>query len=118
MLYADYNYYTNEYIGELSDETFKSQIPKASKIIDRNINTVLDEIKISKLSKKAQDELKYTACALVDLLEHKNKSDKIKVSSLSIDGVSKTFKNISEEEYKASIKNALGYLPDELTRYL
>lgn len=118
MLYADYNYYTNEYIGELSDETFKAQILKASKIIDRNINTVLDEIKISKLSKKAQDELKYTACAIVDLLEHKNKSDNTKLSSLSIDGVSKTFKSISTEEYKVSLKNALEFLPDELTRYL
>ena len=57
MLYADYNYYTNTYMGNLSDDTFKSLIPKSSKMIDRSINTILDEENFKELSKKAQDSV-------------------------------------------------------------
>lgn len=118
MLYADYNYYTNTYMGNLSGDTFKSLIPKASKMIDRSINTILDEENFEELSKKAQDSVHFTACALIDLINEKKQSDERKISSFSIDGVSKTFKIISDDEYKKKLQEALGYLPDELTRYL
>ena len=44
--------------------------------------------------------------------------DNKKISSYSIDGVSKTFKIMSNDEYISSKKEILKYLPDELTKYL
>ena len=59
-----------------------------------------------------------TACALIDLIFRKEQSDNKKLSSLSIDGVNKTFKVLSNDEYKKSKKEILDNLPIELTRYL
>lgn len=118
MVYVDYNYYLNDYYGTLPENSFNSLILKASREIDNNINTRLTQNKINNLSKEAQDELKYTTCALIDLIYKKQESDNKKISSLSIDGVSKTFKIISNEEYKISKKEILKCLPNELTRYL
>lgn len=118
MLYADYNYYANIYVGNLSDEAFKAQILKASKIIDRNINTTLTIEEFNRLSKEARDKLEYTTCALIDLLNDKEKSNNIRLSSYSIDGVTKNYRVISNDEYKARLKDCLLDLPDELTRFL
>lgn len=118
MVYADYKYYKDEYFGTLSEDSFNSLILKASREIDKNINTRLTQIKINDLPKEAQEQLKYTACALVDLIYKKQESDNKKISSYSIDGVSKTFKTFSNEEYKSSKREVLNYLPDELTRFL
>ena len=118
MVYADYEYYSKTYLGKLSQEIFNSLIIKASREIDKNVNTVITQEKINNLSNEAQDRLKYTACALTDLINKKQESDSKKISSYSIDGVSKTFKTISTEEYNTSKKSVLDFLPDELTCYL
>ena len=118
MLYADFKYYKETYKGTLTEDSFDSLILKASREIDKNINTRLTEIKINNLPNEAQEQLKYTACALVDLIYKKQESDGKKISSFSIDGVSKTFKSFSDEEYKSSKREVLKYLPDELTRFL
>lgn len=118
MLYADFKYYKETYKGTLTEDSFDSLILKASREIDKNINTRLTEIKINNLPNEAQEQLKFTACALVDLIYKKQESDGKKISSFSIDGVSKTFKTISDEEYKSSKREVLKYLPDELTRFL
>lgn len=117
MVYADYGYYSCRYYGVLPESLFKSLILKASREIDRNVNTRLTENKINDLSIEAQESLKYTACALVDLIAKKQDSDNKKISSYSIDGVSKTFKTLSENEYGSSKKDILNNLPDELTCY-
>ena len=117
MVYADYGYYSCKYYGLLSESSFRSMILKASKEIDKNVNTRLTESKINNLSKEAQDSLKYTDCALVDLMAKKQESDSKKLSSYSIDGVSKTYKVISEEDFGNSKKDILTYLSDELTCY-
>lgn len=117
MVYADYGYYSCKYYGLLPESSFRSMIFKASREIDKNINTRLTESKINDLSKEAQDSLKYTACALVDLIAQKQNSDSKSLSSYSIDGVNKTFKVISDESFKASVKSVLSNLPDELTCY-
>ena len=70
------------------------------------------------MPKEAQEQLKYTTCALVDLINRKQESESKKISSYSIDGVSKNFKVLSIEEYKSSKKDILDNLPDELTRFL
>ena len=70
------------------------------------------------MPQEAQEQLKYTACALVDLIYKKQESDNKKISSYSIDGVSKTFKTISDEEYTSSKKEIIDCLPDELTCFL
>lgn len=118
MVYADYKYYQETYFGTLPEDSFKSLVLKASREIDNNINTRLTQEKIDELPNEAQDQLKYTACALVDLINRKQESENKKISSYSIDGVSKTFKTISEEEYTSSKREVIKCLPDELTRFL
>lgn len=118
MVYADYEYYSKIYFGTLPEDSFNSLVLKASREIDKNVNTRLTQEKINNLPEEAQEQLKYTACALLDLIYKKQDNDDRKVSSISIDGVSKTFKTISNEEYKNSKKEILDNLPIELTRYL
>lgn len=118
MVYADYEYYLDKYYGTLPEDSFNSLVLKASKEIDRNVNTRLNQCKINDLSEEAQEQLRYTACALVDLILKKQESDNKKVSSISIDGVNKTFKVLSNTDYNNSKKSILENLPIELTRYL
>lgn len=118
MVYADYGYYTEKYFGTLPDNTFNSLNLKASKEIDRNVNVELTKEIIDSLSEKAQESLKYTACALIDLISKKQESDNRNLSSFSIDGVSKSFKLLSTGEYNVCKQEVLKNLPDELTRYL
>ena len=118
MLYADFEYYKETYKGTLTEDSFNSLILKASREIDKNVNTRLTEIKINNLQDKAQEQLKYTACALSDLLDKKEESSNRKITSYSIDGVTKNFKVISDEEYKVAKKEIIDCLPDELTCFL
>ena len=118
MVYADYKYYKDKYYGTLPEDSFNSLILKVSREIDKNVNTRLNESKINNLPEEAQEQLKYTACALIDLIHDKNNDIKSKVSSISIDGVSKTFKTTSSQEYINNKNEIINYLPDELTRYL
>ena len=118
MVYVDYEYYANNYYGTLPEDSFDSLALKASREIDKNVNTRLTENIINNLPKEAQEQLQYTACALVDLIYKKEESDGKKISSFSIDGVSETFKSISDEEYGSSKREVLKYLPDELTKFL
>lgn len=118
MVYVDDEYYVIKYLGTVPDDSFDSLALKASREIDKNINTRLTQEKIDNLPEEAQEQLKYTACALIDLIFRKEQSDNKKLSSLSIDGVNKTFKALSNDEYKKSKKEILDNLPIELTRYL
>lgn len=118
MVYADYEYYTNQYYGTLPEDSFNSLIVKASREIDNNVNTDLTQEIINNLNEKAQDKLKYTACALVDLINTKETNNSQRLSSISIDGVNKSFKTISNNEIRMERKKILSYLPDELTKYL
>ena len=117
MVYADYEYYKNKYYGTLPEDSFNSLILKASREIDKNVNTRLTEAKINDLPEIAQEQLKYTACALIDLISKKQESDNKKISSYSIDGVSKNFKVVSNEEHRTSIRDVIKCLPEELTNY-
>lgn len=118
MVYADYEYYTKKYYGTLPENSFNSLVLKASREIDNNVNTRLTQEKINNLPPEAQDQLKYTACALADLINKKQENENKKVNSISIDGVSKTFKTIANEEILKEERKILNCLPDELTRYL
>ena len=118
MVYVDYEYYSNDYYGTLPEDSFDPLALKASREIDKNVNTRLTENIINNLSEQAQDQLKYTACALIDLISKKSESDNKKIDSISIDGVSKKFKTIAEKEYSQSKRNILNNLPIELTMYL
>ena len=118
MVYAEYDYYLNKYFGTLPKDSFDSLILKASREIDKKVNTRLNQIKINDLSEEAQEQLKYTACALVDLIYQKQESNNRKLNSYSIDGVSKTYKTMSDDEYNNAKKEIIQYLPDELTSYL
>lgn len=119
MVYADYNYYKVEYKGIIPDtDSFNMLVLKASREIDKNINTRLTKTKIDNLPEEAQEQLKYTACALVDLINKKQESSNRKITSYSIDGVTKNFKVLSDEEYIKSKREILACLPDELTCFL
>lgn len=117
MVYADYPYYTEKYFGTLPENSFYSLILKASKEIDKNVNTRITQEIIEHLPKEAQEQLQYTACALIDLICRKQEDNNRKVTSISIDGVSKTYTSISKEEYAKSKREILDNLPIELTRY-
>lgn len=106
--YADYTYYINEYKGSLSQTLFNSLIIKASREIDKYVNR-----KITSDDLEEYEEIKYVACSLCDKL---NTISNKNVSSISIDGVSKTFK--SSSEINKDIQNVLDNLPEELTRYI
>lgn len=118
MVYADYEYYVEKYFGTLPENSFNSLVFKASREIDKNVNTRITQEIIDNLPKEAQEQLKYTACALTDLISRKQESENTKLSSISIDGVSKSFKLLSTNEYKGGRKDILKNLPDELTRFL
>lgn len=118
MVYADYKYYNEEYKGTLPESSFDSIILKASREIDNNINTRLNNNKVNNLQEEAQEQLKYTACALVDFINKKQEDESKKVSSISIDGVNKSYKTLSFEDMKKEKIEILKSLPDELTRFL
>ena len=118
MVYVDYEYYKNNYYGTLPEDSFNSLALKASREIDKNVNTRLNEDKINNLPNEAQEQLKYTTCALIDLIYKKQENDNKKVSSYSIDGVSKTYKSISNADIMKEKRNALNCLPNELTKYI
>lgn len=104
--YADYEFYANEYKGKLDATLFNSLLIEASLIVRNNINRELSEENIPY-------EVKWVTCAMIEALKEEN--GKGNVSSISIDGVSKTYSNVCFEEKKRKILN---YLPNELTRYL
>ncbi len=118
MNYVDHTYYKSIFLGSLDSREFSKLCIEASRIIDFNTNKELTEDVINSLSARAQDKLKYTTCALVDLLHQKEISDSRNVSSYSIDGVSKTFNKISDSDFKEKQKDILNNLPDELTCYV
>lgn len=118
MVYVDYTYYKNNFFGKLEENKFDELVIKASREIDKNVNAVITEQVVNQLKIEAQDRLKYTTCVLIDLINRKQESDNRKITGYSIDGVNKTFKDISTEEYKTSKKSVLDFLPDELTCYL
>lgn len=106
--YTDYGFYVNTYKGSLSVDLFNSLIPKASREIDRAVNRELKEEDID-------NKVRFVACELVDFL-NKSESSSGGVSSISIDGVSKTFK--SDAEVKQGVRKITNGLPHELTRFL
>ncbi len=118
MVYVDFKYYSDSYKGTLPENSFNTVIVKACREIDRNINTRLNNQKISNLSKEAQEELKDTACALIDLLYRKEESLNKKLTSMSIDGVSKSFNILSDTDFQSQRRDIIRNLPYELTCYL
>lgn len=108
--YADYDFYFENYRGNLSNSLFTSLIGKASREIDKYINREIKEADLEDFEK-----LKWVACEMVDFLYKNNNFDN-DYTSISIDGVTKTKKSSSEiNKYKLNI---LGGLPQELTRCL
>lgn len=111
MKYADYDFYKENYKGTLTASLFDSYITKASREIDKNVNKKLKE-------KDITDEVKYVACALVDFLNSNKMFLEKKVASVSNDGVSETYTNISKNDLESEERKILDGLPHELTRYL
>ena len=112
--YVDYAFYMQDYNGTIDESPFKNLSIEASRIVDSNVNKKLTETDID-------DNLKFIVCKLIDLLNKKNNAnDNQKVQSISIDGVSKTYKNVvmDNEEYEKQLNSILNYLPHNLTRYL
>lgn len=118
--YADYEFYKNTYKGSLSDDLFNSLIPKASREIDKAINKeYLTEEDLS--DKVVKYKISFVACELVDYLNSNNLSNGNngeKLSSISIDGVSKSYSSKSESELKTEKANIISGLPHDLTRFL
>lgn len=108
--YANYEFYSITYHGNLSESLFTSLIGKASREIDKYVNREIKEADLTEY-----EQIKWTACELVDFINNNNISSN-NLSSVSIDGVSKTYKTGSELNEEKN--NILGGLPQELTRCL
>ena len=106
--YANYQYYTDEYKGSLSQTLFNSLIIKASREIDKHVNRQITQEDLTNY-----EVIKYVACSLCDKLNTISNSN---ISSISIDGVSKTYKN--NQDVKKEINDVLDNLPEELVRYI
>ena len=112
--YANYDFYKETYCGSISNGLFNSLIPKASREIDKVVNRELKEEDID-------DKIRFVACGLVDFLKENPISfddGRKKISSFSIDGVTKNYVMKSENEIKEEKISILSGLPDELTRFL
>ena len=90
--YADYNFYTNEYKGTLTEQSFNSYIIKSSKAIERNINRKLNQEIFDNLEDgDIKEKISYVACELCDYYNtFGDSTSQGKPNSISIDGVSKT----------------------------
>lgn len=113
--YADYEFYSNTYKGSLSGDLFNSLIEKTSREIDLYVNREITEDDLNNEKHNFGYKIKYTTCLLLDYINSQTKTNGA-VESISIDGVSKTMKSLSDiEKDKQKIVNNL---PQELTRYL
>lgn len=113
--YANYEFYSNTYKGLLSGDLFNSLIGKASREIDTYVNREIKEVDLNNTENNFGYKIKYTTCLMLDYL-NTEKGTNGAVSNISIDGVSKTVKNLSdiEKDKQKIVKN----LPHELTRYI
>ena len=113
--YADYDFYSNDYKGSLSGDLFNSLIGKTSREIDTYVNREITEADLNNENNNFGYKIKYTTCLLLDYINTETKVSGA-VESISIDGVSKTTKGLSDriEDKKKIVDN----LPQELTRYL
>jgi hypothetical protein len=110
-VYADYNFYKNEYHGSMSSSLFSKYSIKATMEINRNLNRKLTSTEIANVD----NEFKFVMCELCDLLLFENEEN---ITSLSIDGVSKTFMSLNSDELKNKKIKILDSLPQNLTRYI
>ena len=117
--YADYEYYSNTYKGNLSSSLFNSLIIKASRCIDRNVNRKLSQEVLDSFEEDDLEKIKYTACELCDFYNSEgSNSGNGKAKSISIDGVGITRNEKTETQQRTALRNILDNLPHELTRYL
>ena len=113
--YADYSFYSTTYKGQLSQDLFNSLIVKASREIDTYVNREIKEVDLSNTDNNFGYKIKYTTCLLIDYLNTQTKVNGA-VNSISIDGVSKTIKDISDIEKDK--RKIIDNLPQDLVRYL
>ena len=119
MEYADYGFYTNEYKGKLTYDTFSSLIVKASREIDKNVNRKLNVDVIHTLDELDQYKVKYTACELCDYFnQYGSNSSYGKANTISIDGVSINRLNKTSEDIKNIKNNIIDNLPQEIIRFI
>lgn len=117
--YAEYDFYINEYKGNLSNDLFETLIVKASRDIDRNVNCRLTQDLLNSLSEDELYQLQYTACELVDYINtYGSNSSNGKANSISIDGVSINRGSKTTEVQKKAKNQIYDNLPHILTRWL
>lgn len=113
ILLTDYDFYASKYKGQLSSDLFNSLVTKASFEIGYNVNRELKE------EDKQNEKIQIVACMYVDLLYANDISLNNKnVSSISIDGVSRTYGRLTKEQFDKEKVKILDRLPIELRRYI
>lgn len=98
-LYADYEYYTSEYKGNLTKEEFEKSITKASAFVRRiTFGRADDNMELA--------EVKLAACAVCELLANDEKSRSLgrAVTSESTDGYSVSYESIASADDILGIK--------------
>lgn len=117
MLYTNYAYYTEQFGGTLDEKSFKFNLNKASKIIDRNINREISESVFNELSETDKDKFNYVCCELIEMVSGNGSNGK-QVTSISIDGISKSYKALSNAEETMQQIRILDNLPLQFRKYL
>ena len=110
-IYSDYEYYKEEYKGQLTASLFDNYILEACRIVDRNVNKKLEEEDIT-------NEVKDVVCALVDYLNENGNVLTKNITSVSVDGVAESYGAKTIQDINLEKKYILDGLPQELTRYL
>lgn len=113
--YANWSFYSTTYKGSLSQDLFNSLIGKASREIDTYVNREIKEVDLNNTENNFGYKIKYTTCLMLDYI-NTTKGSNGAVNHISIDGVTKIMKDLSEIEKDK--KKIIENLPQDLTRYL
>lgn len=119
--YADYTFYTDEYKGKLSEQSFNSYITKSSKAIERNVNRRLNQDIFNSLDNETKEKISYVACELCDYYNtFGDSTSQGKPNSISIDGVSKTNSSFASttQNIDTKLQTIYNNLPHDWICYL
>lgn len=121
--YTNYDFYINEYMGDMSETDFEKLALRASAEVRKNI--------FNRNIEKYKNEVQMATCSVADILSRieqlKSRKDKLVsseavdkvVSSESVGDLSRTFANTSNlNELDKEISNQKAKIKEEITLYL
>lgn len=116
--YADYNYYSNTYKGDMPIDDFERLVIRASYEVKKNIS--------NKPIEGYEDEVQLATCSIADILLEIEKLENKKSSTISdktlksesVGDYSRTFDSSSVSDIDEGISNQNEKIKEELRKYL